>query len=921
MLRKKFSRINKPKAKFEIEELETRTMLSTVSIFAAGDTGDEQMQILIDGEVRQVYDSVGGDASSGNFEIFEYETPESLSADQISIRFSNDAYEPQSGYDRNLHIDKIVIDGTAYHSEHFANYVSNYWDDGLVSGNLQVETLNVAGQIDYSSASELKYNWIAIIASGQEGSEQMELVVDGETIGQTQVTTSSETYVFSVDSGFDLEQLQVHFTNDAVGSNGYDRNLTVDFVILGDSISNHRRQIETTQSSVLSTGTWRDSDGIVNGFGRGDTLHANGFFEFTGVEDRSIDGSGNNTTDELADAGSAHSELMRFNDYKPVYAGDGDGEDVINDGERANARDISNAVVRSDTLTQSSANLSDLVWVWGQFLDHDIDLSEQSDGAEINGTSVVTINDPSDPLNPVPITITRSDFETDEEGYRQQLNAITSFIDASNVYGSDLDRSNALRTFSGGRMVIGVDQLLPTDVDVANENGGITEIGLFAAGDVRANENVILASIHTIFVREHNRLADLISSHNPNHTDEEIFQLARKIVGAQMQIITYNEFLPALLGDAAPSAYGYEYDSTVDPSIANSFAHAGFRFGHSMLSPSLQLASSDGEVVGGIGLKDAFFNPSFLQEDASRVEQLLQGALLQRAQEIDVNIVEDVRSFLFGAPGAGGLDLASLNIQRGRDHGLPDYNTLRTIYGLAPVQSFADITSDFQLQQELAEVYGGDVNKIDPWVGGLAEDHAGNSNMGELFTEIIQSQFERLRDGDRLFYTSDDLGLYSNGQLRGDIRSIIDLDNFSLADVLTANSNISVDSDPFHVVPGQTLTVNAYSSTPDGEFQIVVGGEILATFHTSIQANSFSVNLPDAIPQESVQIHFTNDAYVANEYDRNLIVQSIQVGDAVYETNDDSVFSTGTWNIGDGIVSGFGRGDVLHANGYFEFLI
>ncbi len=74
---------------------------------------------------------------------------------------------------------------------------------------------------------------------------------------------------------------------------------------------------------------------------------------------------------------------------------------------------------------------------------------------------------------------------------------------------------------------------------------------MFLAGDIRANEQVGLTSVHTLFMREHNRLADLIKAVDPGLSDEDIYQKARKIVGAQMQIITYNEFLPALLGDAA----------------------------------------------------------------------------------------------------------------------------------------------------------------------------------------------------------------------------------------------------------------------------------------------------------------------------------------------------------------------------------
>ena len=87
---------------------------------------------------------------------------------------------------------------------------------------------------------------------------------------------------------------------------------------------------------------------------------------------------------------------------------------------------------------------------------------------------------------------------------------------------------------------------------------------MFLAGDVRANEQVGLLAFHTLFVREHNRLADKIVKKykralpsGTSERDEHIYQLARKIVGAELQAITYNEFLPALLGPMAPSMVKY----------------------------------------------------------------------------------------------------------------------------------------------------------------------------------------------------------------------------------------------------------------------------------------------------------------------------------------------------------------------------
>ena len=114
-------------------------------------------------------------------------------------------------------------------------------------------------------------------------------------------------------------------------------------------------------------------------------------------------------------------------------------------------------------------------------------------------------------------------------------------------------------------------------------------------------------------------------------------------------------------------------------------------------------------------------------------------------------MIDDVRNFLFGPPGSGGFDLASLNIQRGRDHGLPSYNQARIDYGLAPVGTFAEITSDSEVLARLDATYRS-IDEVDIWLGGLCEDPVPGAIVGPLFHAILTDQFERLRDGDRFFY-------------------------------------------------------------------------------------------------------------------------------------------------------------------------
>jgi hypothetical protein len=202
---------------------------------------------------------------------------------------------------------------------------------------------------------------------------------------------------------------------------------------------------------------------------------------------------------------------------------------------------------------------------------------------------------------------------------------------------------------------------------------------------------------------------------------------------------------------AIPAYHGYQAD--VNPGIANEFAAAAYRLGHSMLGPEVEFLDNDGNPVhDAVELRNAFFNPALVQDTG--IDPILKYLASDHAEEIDTRVVDDVRNFLFGPPGAGGFDLASLNIQRGRDHGLADYNTVRVAYGLQPVSDFSQITSNAETAAALQEAYGS-VDNIDLWVGGLAEDHAPGASVGPLFQRILVDQFTRLRDGDRFWYERD----------------------------------------------------------------------------------------------------------------------------------------------------------------------
>jgi YD repeat-containing protein len=390
------------------------------------------------------------------------------------------------------------------------------------------------------------------------------------------------------------------------------------------------------------------------------------------------------------------------------------------------------------------------------------------------------------------ISFRRARFDTatgtDITNPRRHPNLVSSFLDASMVYGSDDERAMALRTLDGsGKLKTSPGNLLPFNSSayfpggpLENDFNGIGDpTKMFVAGDVRSSENVALAAIHTILLREHNRLADAIKAQSPASTDEEIYQRARRMVGALIQHITYNEYLPLLLGAGALPAYT-GYQPAVDPAAGAVFTTAAFRLGHSQMVPELLRIGPNGQPLPGgpLSLRDAFFTTAPILDDG--IDPILRGLIGQQAQEIDSKVVDELRNFLFGPPGSGGMDLTAMNIQRGRDMGLPSYVEARRAFGLSPITSFAQITSNAAVQSALQTAYG-TVEKIDVWVGGIAEDHAPGAMVGPLFQRIIANQFSRTRDGDRFWYEN---GQFTDSELQA-IRST------TLADLIERNSDIA----------------------------------------------------------------------------------------------------------------------------------
>jgi len=228
----------------------------------------------------------------------------------------------------------------------------------------------------------------------------------------------------------------------------------------------------------------------------------------------------------------------------------------------------------------------------------------------------------------------------------------------------------------------------------------------------------------------------------------------------------------------------------VNPGVAAEFAASAYRVGHTMLSTEILRLGEDQQPLpqGNLMLRNMFFDPTIVLDNGG-IEPILRGLANGNMQKIDINVIDDVRNMLFGHPSIGGMDLVSLNIQRARDHGLPDYNTVRMAYGLPANNSFADISSDPDVQMRLEAAYG-DTSNMDLWPGLLAEDHVPGAAVGETLRAILADQFTRLRDGDRFFYLNPNEPSDLAGTLAALGMTLEDLDATTLGQVIKRNTDI-----------------------------------------------------------------------------------------------------------------------------------
>ncbi|KAK7065449.1 hypothetical protein SK128_006644 [Halocaridina rubra] len=447
-------------------------------------------------------------------------------------------------------------------------------------------------------------------------------------------------------------------------------------------------------------------------------------------------------------------------------------------------------------------------------------------------------------LGELPLLRTRYDMRTgfSPNNPRQQLNEITPYLDGGLVYGTSKGWSDVLRLFANGTLaphgkLAWHDELgegfpaqnaqrlpmanppPPTNHSQFTSRHYTSRVErFFKLGNPRGNENPFLLTFGIFWFRWHNYIAEYLHEKHSNWSGEKIFNEARKWVIATYQAIVLYDWLPKYMRNDPTPYEGYK--PSIDPQVSHVFQSAAMRFGHTLVTSGVYLRdrsdnqcsaqsfklspdeNSPSKRVLGVRTCNSFWrSPELFTSDPQNFERFLMGLSSQSSEREDHIIVEDLRGRVFGPLEFSRRDLMAINIQRGRDHGLPDYNTARKHFGLDPLptlnlQDFRDITRT-EIREtiitRLGELYSSP-DEVDIWPGGLLETTKGP---GQLFSRIILDQFQRTRDGDRFWFENEKNGLFTmNESCR--IRQI------RIVDILLAITNLvpgdDIQKDPFIAV-------------------------------------------------------------------------------------------------------------------------
>lgn len=491
-----------------------------------------------------------------------------------------------------------------------------------------------------------------------------------------------------------------------------------------------------------------------------------------------------------------------------------------------NPRTVSLATIRWSEKADTKTTV--MLMQWGQFIDHDLSLAATTPMLTPQGTNIdccnrKLLNDPKF-KHPACISVLLPDDDPFYARFnvgcmnlvrnapsppigcrlraREQLNQLSHFIDGSMIYGNDEQQAFGLRQFQGGLLKssrINGNEFLPFDGRVGEgcilPTSGIRRgMRCFVAGDNRVNELTGLVTTHALFLREHNRVAKILWSLNPSWNDEKIYQEARRFVVAEIQHITYNEWLPLLLGpiimrdfklelSQTNGGHSLDYDPETDPSILNEFAGAAYRL-HSLVQGAFNFQTEDGQLIQQFKLRHVFNNPASLYRQGN-YDGCIHSMINDPSQSLDNHFTEEITNHLFQDTNSSfGMDLVTINIQRGRDHGIPGYNFFRQACGLSKIKSFRQLDNVMieGAGQIFSQLYN-HVDDIDLFIAGNYEKKLKDAVVGPVFACVIGEQFRRLKTGDRYWYENgNQAGAFTPSQLS-------EIKHASLARIICDNSD------------------------------------------------------------------------------------------------------------------------------------
>ncbi|XP_060065975.1 peroxidase-like protein [Ylistrum balloti] len=507
-------------------------------------------------------------------------------------------------------------------------------------------------------------------------------------------------------------------------------------------------------------------------------------------------------------------------------------------------RVVSNCVFNAGPNPALSADITSMHMSFGQFLDHDLIFTpviKGEGGAGINCCASIELADrpecfpifvpQSDPnITESCMNMVRSSAAVDDNlrGYRNQLNEVTSFVDASNVYGSTTKKMKELRDSVKKQGLLKVDQYnrLPEGKTQCFKDKPTDYCQDAVTGDKRVNVVPNLGAVHLLWVREHNRVVKILASHNPTWDDDRLFYEGRKIIIAMMQHVVYNEYLPVILNsdymkafklELRESGFSYLYKERADATVANVFGVAAFRFGHSQITNIQAQYSPSHKPTKTVVIESTFHRPHLNVEMKGKgYEAVLRWLVNAKATKSDRKFEDGIRNKLFPDAKGRTMDLPAINVNRGRDHGIPAYNVWRDWCGLPKAKTFRTDVSGGLLHHSkesaaaLRSVYS-HPDDIDLYAGAMSEIPIPKGIVGPTFACIIGFQFQQLKIGDRFWYENNLGRLGLNSVQLAEIRKV------SLAKIVCNNIEVSeMQPKAFRTVCSGNARVKC-SSLPDAD--------------------------------------------------------------------------------------------------------